>query len=251
MSRRLAIVRAALGLALLAIATPGSARAGVAEDMAEATRLLENVEEEKAVPLLLKAVEDPAVTPAEKAELYGLLGVARFNLRDEAGAREAFRKALDADPSISVFKMLAPKGRALFEEVRVQREEELAKAVTPALPPPPPPLAVSARPSGLALGTRAIAGLGVGAGGVVALAVGAGLFANAGALRAQAVAEPSAMSADAIYRSGATQRGAGIGLLAAGAAMVAGGLALFLWPDSPAPVAVGVGPGGIALAGQF
>jgi len=251
---RLAASCLGLGLVLGVWAAPSAARAGAAEDLAEAQRLLESVEDEKAVPLLLQALENPAATPAERADLWGLLGVARFNLRDEPGAREAFRKALDADPSRSVSKLLAPKGRALVEEVRAQREEELkAKAAAASAP---PQVIVIVKPAEPLLGPREIAGLGVGAAGVVALAVGAGLAANATSLRGQAVAEPDAMRADGLFRSGKAQHGAGIGLLGAGAALAAAGVALFVWPEAkaaetPAGPAVVLAPNGVAVAGRF
>ncbi|HEY3450056.1 MAG TPA: tetratricopeptide repeat protein [Myxococcales bacterium] len=245
MTRRLVVC---LCLALAA-ALPASAGAGPKEDIAEATRLLENVEEEKAVPVLLKAVENLGASPSERAELWGLLGVARFNLRDVAGARDAFRKALDANPALSSSKLLAPKGRALVEEVRAQREEELkAKASQPV---PAKPVVVARPAEGPPFSTKGILGLGAGGGGVVALAIGAGLAANAGSLRSQAVGEADAMKADQLFRSGRSQRAAGIGLLSAGTALVAAGVALFFWPESKSSTTVLVAPTGVAVAGRF
>lgn len=246
MTRRLV---ACLCFALAASLPAASARAGAKEDVAEATRLLENVEEEKAVPVLERAVADAGAAPAELAEAWSLLGVARFNLRNEAGAREAFRKALDANPALSVSKLLAPKGRALVEEVRAQREEELkAKASQAAVE--PPKVIVIEKPAEPLLTTREIAGVGVGGAGLAALAVGAGLAASAYSLRDQAVSEPDANKADQLFRSGKTQRTAGLTMLGVGTAVLAAGVALFFWPET-AGTKVVVAPNGVAVAGRF
>jgi len=254
---------------LLAVLTavPASAQAGPKEDLAEATRLLDNVEEEKAVPLLLKAIERKDATPTQLAEMWALVAVAKFNLRDEAGAKVAFRRALDADSSVSISKLLPPKGWAVFEQARVERERDLAaiKAAgakdKPKDQPGVAPAATAAakaepKPSGLS--PRAVAGIGVGAAGVVAAAVGVGLWANAGSLHSQAVAEPAAAKARDLYQSGSTQNSAGVGLLVGGAVAAAVGVVLFLLPDSgsepaPAPTttSVTVGPAGLAISGTF
>ena len=243
-------------LLVVLLALPASSWAGAREDLAEATKMLENVEEEKAIPLLLKAIERGDATATQRAEMWALVAVARFNLRDELGSRQAFRKALDADSSVSISKLLPPKGWSVFEQARIDRERELADAKAraakdqPLLVAPPPPVKVEAKAEA-GLSTRKIAGIAVGVAGVVGLGAGIGLMANASSLHDKAAAETEAMKADDLYRSGSTQRTAGIGVLAVGAAAAVAGVILIALPEGKAATTVMVGPSGVAVAGQF
>ena len=264
MNRRIVCCLAASLLTLPA----STSLAGAKEDLAEATRLLDNVQEEKAIPLLLKAIERKDASPSQLAEMWALIAVAKFNLRDEAGSRAAFRRALDADSSVSISKLLPPKGWSVFEQARVERERELSlekaradkeqqerERNKPKIEPPPlPTLVTQAKPAGTS--GRTIAGIGVGAAGVVAAAIGVGLWANAGSLHSRAASETDAAKAWDLYRSGSTQNSAGVGLLIGGAAAAAVGVVLILLPDSDAskPAAVTtmtVGPTGVAISGTF
>ncbi len=241
-----------LPIALVLAGLPLPAAAGAKQDIEEANRLLDAVQEENASALLSKALSRGDASPAQRAEMGILLAIARFNLRDVKGTRTAFRSALDADPTVRPPKSLPPKGWSIFEEVRVERDKDLAKAAEPPkVAPGSGPIKVGQPAPTPRMSGRKIAGIGVTAGGVAAAVAGAVALQNAAGLRNRAVAEPDAMTSAALFKSGASSNTAGGVLLGIGAAAAAAGATLFLWPEGGHPAAVSVGPAGVSMAATF
>src|SRR5262245_34223949 len=91
------------------------------DDVTEATRLLRATRDEAALQLITRALDREDVAAGTRAELYVLLGIARYNLRDEEGTRLAFKRAVQADLEV-LPKLVPPKARAIFEQMRSQVE---------------------------------------------------------------------------------------------------------------------------------
>ncbi len=266
-------------IAFIALAAwPALARAGAASDIAEGTRLLRKVREEQAIHILTRALDRGDATLPQRAQIYVLLGVARFGLRDEEGARLAFRRALEAKGDVPFPRFGHPKARKLFEAARVEPAATPPRPdpplLTPEVPPPPPPAiaeipeppapvqlapaapivapaAVQARPLPRGVSGKTWAGTALAVAGGVAAGVGAWLMLDAQSLRQRAVDEPDAISSDALYRQAVSQDGTGFVLAAAsgGAAII--GLIVALWPSDRGDAAVAVTPGGAAFAARF
>ena len=222
-----------------------SAFASAGEELAEAARLIKAAQDEQAVVVLTRALDRGEV--GERAQLYVLLGVARFNLRDEEGARLAFGKAIDADAQVSLPRLASPRVRTVFDEERAAWDKRRADApkVAPLTPPPIP--VVTTSPSG---STRRWIGLGVAIAGAAGAAVGGVLVGQSGSQRAQAVADPDALSAQATFKQAQGTRQLGWIVLGAGAAVAVAGGAFALWPAGETTT-VAVGPGGVSVQGRF
>jgi len=230
-------------LVLLVMTAPPAATS-TAEELVEATRLLREVREEQAVLVLTRALDRGTASDAERAQLSVLLGIARLNLHDEEGARLAFRRALEAQPTVSLPRLAPPKSRALFEAERRDREER-PPAPRPA---PPGPELTAAAPSAPA---RRPVGLGLGIAGVVGAGVGVYLVLDSQALRQQAQLEPGALQAQRLFQDAQTRRTWGWIAVGAGAALAVGGALLALWPEPEVGLKVTVGPASLGLAGRF
>src|SRR5881394_732370 len=101
-------------LLVVTVALSAPALAGPREDIVEARRLLGEVNEEKAIQVLSRALDRGDADSKQKGEIYVLLGIARFNLRDEEGADLAFSRAVENDPEAALPQHTSPKARAVF-----------------------------------------------------------------------------------------------------------------------------------------
>lgn len=72
---------------------------------------------EKALAQLNRALAWPGTQRPERATIYLYIGLCRFPLGDEAGARTAFREALTLDDKVALPAMTSPKVARLFERV--------------------------------------------------------------------------------------------------------------------------------------
>jgi len=122
-------------LAALALA-PG-ASAGTPEDLVEGARLLKELREEEAIAVLTRVLDRGDGTSEQIAEAWVLLGLSRFNLRDDEGAGLAFRRALTAFSPVALPRNANPKARVLFDEMRVLVEREREEERRAARQPPP------------------------------------------------------------------------------------------------------------------
>lgn len=138
-------MRRTLGLALAlvlagALVAPAQDAGARAEaDLAEAKRLFEALDYERAVPALDRAVvalEGLALTQAsarpQLSSAYEMRARARFGLGDLEGARNDFRALLGVDPAFAFAGQVSPRVVALLEEVRALVVATLALAVDPA-----------------------------------------------------------------------------------------------------------------------
>jgi tetratricopeptide (TPR) repeat protein len=116
-------------------------------------KLLDDMEDKKALKAFDRALERPGNTAKDRARIYYYMGVAHSNLFQQEAAKEQFKKALGDDPTIKPPEMTAPKIKALFEKARAEHLEETdrkMKAImeegeaTPLPEPKPPPPPTSA-----------------------------------------------------------------------------------------------------------
>jgi hypothetical protein len=238
--------------------------AGLSEDLDEATRDLKKLDEEKAVQVLTRALDRGDATPNQQAEIYVLLAIARNNLRDEEGARLAFRRALEANTDVALPKFAAPKTRQVFDEVKAKFEADRIQFAPPPAVSAPAPAAVdstkvspatSLQKEGVTPPThpsRVIAWVGLGCAIVGTATGGIGVEANVGArsLRAQAVAESDAMGAYTKYQQAVSQNNGGIFLDVAAGVLLAGGATL-IGIGLSSHVSVAVAPNGAALTARW
>ncbi len=95
--------------AVLCVANPG-ARAQSANPLVDkALELLEELEFDKALTILEKAIEDGGNNPSTIAEVYRLTGEIRATLGKRKAAIESFKFALVIDPQITLEKGSSPK----------------------------------------------------------------------------------------------------------------------------------------------
>jgi hypothetical protein len=241
---------------VLAVVAPAVARAGTAEDIAEARLFLKSAQDEQAVIVLSRAVDRGDASRPQKIEIFLLLGMARFNVQDEEGARLAFKRALETDADAQLPKLAPPKTRKLFDEVRAALEKErlAAPVVAPARAAPPPPPkpeetpVVSAKPG---LGGRRIAGVVVGALGLAAAGTGIWVAHSGVAMRNDANAQPEAAQAESTYQQAKTRYAVGWAVIGVGAAAAVAGLVVAVIPSAEAPATVSLTPQGVVLAGRF
>jgi hypothetical protein len=253
---------------LLPLCLAASAGAGTGDDVADATKLLRSSRDEAALQLITRALDRDTVAAPQRAELYVLLGIARFNLRDEEGAKLAFKRAVEANLEV-VPKLVPPRARGLFEQMRAQVERTRNEAPPPA--PTPEPVAAAApaapcpveRPVVQAAApevtaappepmVRRYVGLGLLAVGAAAVGTGAFLMGNAAGQRAAAVATPDALGADRTYLSAVGTHWAGFGVLCGGAAVAIVGLIVAVWPSSsPSSVALAFSSNSVWVSGRF
>lgn len=176
------------------------------------------------------------------------------------------------DPGEHRVQATAPGFAPWEQRVRVGEERDRVKVVVPALerlpvvreegPVAPAVPAVLARPSerieapsppprGKALGIAGCVAGGIGMGAGVAL----GLVAKSRAGRAECDARDLCTAAGVAQRADARALGnVGTGIFIAGAAVAATGVALWIAlgpPSKQPPVALGLGPSGLAVAGSF
>ncbi len=142
---------------------PAQSAAEALSLQARARLHMHDIEYELAIPLLLRALETPTLTPRQKAEISADLGLCQASLGDASTAGASFDSALGADPLYDLPAGTSPKIRRLFETIRARRAE--------AAPRSPARLVALESPSGAGvravdylLGSIALAGLGAGIG---------------------------------------------------------------------------------------
>lgn len=133
---------------------PASPAIGEAKDLLEAGRFQE------ALAAVQRGLDAPDVTDDELVELYRLQGLTALYLGDEALARGAYEKLLQARPDFELPRSAPPKVRAVFaklkEDLRHRRVHPVTLEVDP-IPDPAPGerVQVDATLRDMALGARA------------------------------------------------------------------------------------------------
>ncbi|HUH01117.1 MAG TPA: tetratricopeptide repeat protein [Kofleriaceae bacterium] len=130
MHRRL---HAALSILFTLVALAGISRAQ--PDDAEITRGIDlylDLEYEDAVRVLTEALAEPGGDQDRRIEGYQYLALSHLALRNEAEAREAFRKLLEIDRRFRMSTTVSQTARDLLEEVRRSLPPEVVEPVVPA-----------------------------------------------------------------------------------------------------------------------
>ena len=129
-------------------------------EISQARAQIDAGEFEEARRTLLAGLDAADVTDDQLVELYRLLGLTALYLGDEAQAREAYEKLLQARPDYELPRGAPPKLRALYarikEDIKSRRVRPVTLDVDP-IPDPPggEPVVVDATIQDLALGARA------------------------------------------------------------------------------------------------
>lgn len=129
----------------------------------EISRAQEQIEQgdfEEAVRTVEAGLAGPDVTDDQLVELYRLLGLASLYLGDEARARDAYEKLLQARPDFELPRSAPPKLRNLYARIKEDIKSRRVRPVTLDVDPipdatPDQPVVVSARIEDLALGAKA------------------------------------------------------------------------------------------------
>jgi hypothetical protein len=231
--------------------------AGTPDDIRDAYERIRKVDEEGAIRLLTRALDRGDATPSQKGEIYALLGLARFNLLDQEGARLAFEKAFDAYPPVALPPGAPPKARVLFDEVRVEaararRQREIAERE-----------AAAKRAAELALLQKAQAGrpwtfyaaTGVGVIGLAGGVAGVVGIGQAWSARTNAVRNNDALAAEQQFQRANDQYRLSQVLLIGGVTLTAASVGYLFWPrkapEKKKGAQVFLGPSSIAVAGEF
>lgn len=130
---------------------------------AEISRAQEQIEQgdfEEAVKTLQAGLDAPDVTDDQLVELYRLLGLASLYLGDEARAREAYERLLQARPDFELPRNAPPKLRQLYARIKEDIKSRRVRPVTLLVDPIPDPtggepVQVDARIEDMALGAKA------------------------------------------------------------------------------------------------
>ena len=109
---------------------------------------------------LQAALDAPDVTDDQLVELYRLLGLASLYLGDEARAREAYERLLQARPDFELPRNAPPKLRQLYARIKEDIKSRRVRPVTLLVDPIPDPtggepVQVDARIEDMALGAKA------------------------------------------------------------------------------------------------
>ena len=199
------------------------------------------------------ALSMSSLTPADRVQVALRQGILRMEFDDEAGARQAFRQALELDRSARLPAYAPPKTVGVFRSIELPAPEV---AVAPAQPSTGPPVPVAAGP----LVTPAKDdsrrwGLVAGGAGLGCLA--AGVAAGVVALSAYQAEERAALTGEGDYyfnRNVATvELNVADGLYIAGAISLGVGAFLFLRAPGDVAVGAGAGPGHatVTVGGRF
>jgi tetratricopeptide (TPR) repeat protein len=127
------------------------------------TRAQEQIEQgdfEEAVKTLQAGLNEPDVTDDQLVELYRLLGLASLYLGDEAQARQAYERLLQARPDFELPRNAPPKLRTLYARIKEDIKSRRVRPVTILVDPIPDirggePVMVAARIQDMALGAKA------------------------------------------------------------------------------------------------
>jgi len=97
------------------------------------TRAQEQIEQgdfEEAVKTLQAGLNEPDVTDDQLVELYRLLGLASLYLGDEAQARQAFERLLQARPDFELPRNAPPKLKSLYARIKEDIKSRRLRPVT-------------------------------------------------------------------------------------------------------------------------
>ncbi len=127
------------------------------------TRAQEQIDQgdfEEAVKTLQAALNEPDVTDDDLVEMYRLLGLASLYLGDEAQARQAYERLLQARPDFELPRNAPPKLRTLYARIKEDIKRRRVRPVTILVDPIPDtrgdePVTVAARIQDMALGAKA------------------------------------------------------------------------------------------------
>jgi tetratricopeptide (TPR) repeat protein len=127
------------------------------------TRAQEQIDQgdfEEAVKTLQAALNEPDVTDDDLVEMYRLLGLASLYLGDEAQARQAYERLLQARPDFELPRNAPPKLRTLYARIKEDIKRRRVRPVTILVDPIPDtrgdePVLVAARIQDMALGAKA------------------------------------------------------------------------------------------------
>jgi hypothetical protein len=81
-------------------------------------RLLGDMEDQRALGELQRALSVPGLTKKEKARIHLYLGIAHFNLMRTEAAKKSFLRAVELDPEAQLPEMTSPKIRVFFAKLR-------------------------------------------------------------------------------------------------------------------------------------
>ncbi|MBX5481680.1 MAG: hypothetical protein IRZ16_07540 [Myxococcaceae bacterium] len=126
----------------------------------EANELMEQGEFEQAVKVLQRGLSQPDVSDDVLVELYRLMGLAQLYLGNEARAREAYEKLLQARPDYEIPHSAPPKIRELYARIKEDIRKRRVRPVTLDAAPIDVheggrPLELNARIEDMALGAKA------------------------------------------------------------------------------------------------
>ncbi len=185
---------------------PGGAVAGEDALFWQGRELYQNLEFEKAIGLLDKALTAESSSARERAGIYAYLGLCHFHLGDEARARAAFSEGLRLDRDLIIPEMTSPKIVAALEEERAKLPAPVLVAAEPA-----PEVHPAVRTGPLVPDAPAVSAprwpVYV-AGAVAAVLAGTGSVMRVGAEREMAAAEGERYASDAVARSDRALRSA-------------------------------------------
>jgi tetratricopeptide (TPR) repeat protein len=150
-------------LALAHLPFPEPPRSQLGPTNSQITRAQDQIEQgdfEEAVKTLQEGLDAPDVTDDQLVELYRLLGLASLYLGDEARAREAYERLLQARPDFELPRAAPPKLRSLYARIKEDIKSRRVRPVTLNVDPIPDPDAgtpvlVEARIDNMALGAKA------------------------------------------------------------------------------------------------
>lgn len=131
----------------------------ISEEAERAEALMAEGEFEQAVKVLQEGLAEPTQSDDVLVELYRLMGLAQLYLGNEAKARDAYEKLLQARPDYEIPKSAPPKIRELYARIKEDIKKRRVRPVTLNAElieehPGGEPLIVQARVEDLALGAR-------------------------------------------------------------------------------------------------
>ena len=106
--------------------------------LVQGKKLLNDMEDAKALESFKQALEEPGLPVKEKAEIFMHMGVANFNLLKKAEAKKSFRQALEIFPDAKLPAMTSPKIRTFFKKVQAKYKADTQPRVIKHKPRPKP-----------------------------------------------------------------------------------------------------------------
>ncbi len=101
------------------VAQPAGPGQQVADRLARGERLFADQEYRAAIKTLLPVTRDGTASRAQRVRAWEVVALARFILRDEAGARDAFERVLELDPGFELRDTSgSPRIRGFFDRLR-------------------------------------------------------------------------------------------------------------------------------------